>query len=71
LPEIFLLQAGQCGNQMGTRFLKVLCDENGIGVDGEYCGDSDAQLDRINLFYHGPSGGNCVPRAILFDLEPA
>jgi tubulin beta len=34
----------------------VLCDEHGIGGDGEYCGDSDAQLDRINLFYHEASG---------------
>jgi hypothetical protein len=28
----------------------VFCDENGIGGDGEYCGDDDAQLDRINVF---------------------
>ena len=23
-----------------------------IGGDGEYCGDNDAQLGRINVFYH-------------------
>jgi tubulin beta len=34
-----------------------LCDENGISGDGEYCGDNDAQLDRINVFYHEASGG--------------
>jgi len=28
----------------------VLCDENEIGGGGEYCGDNDAQLDRINVF---------------------
>jgi hypothetical protein len=33
------MQAGQCGNQTGTEFKKVLYDENGIGGDGEYCGD--------------------------------
>jgi hypothetical protein len=22
------------------------------GGDGEYCGDNDAQLGRINVFYH-------------------
>ena len=43
---------------------------HGIGGDGEYCGDNDAQLDRINVFYHEASGGKCVPRAVLFDLEP-
>jgi hypothetical protein len=29
-----------------------LCDEHGIGGDGEYCGDNDEQLDRINVLYH-------------------
>jgi tubulin beta len=48
----------------------VLCDEHGIGGDGEYCGDNDAQLGRINVFYHEASGGKYVPRAVYFDLEP-
>jgi tubulin beta len=64
------MQAGQCGCQMGTRFWEVVCDEHGIGGDGEYFGDSDAQLGRINLFYHEAHGGKYVPRAVLFDLEP-
>ena len=68
--EIVHMQAGQCGNQMGTKFWEVVCDEHGIGGDGEYCGDNDAQLDRINVFYHEASGGKYVPRAVLFDLEP-
>jgi tubulin beta len=46
----------------------VLCDEHGIGSDGEYCGDNDAQLDRINAFYHEASGDKYVPRAVLFDF---
>jgi tubulin beta len=47
------MQAGQCGNQMGTEFQEVLCDEHGIGGDGEYRGgDNDAQLGRINVFCH-------------------
>jgi hypothetical protein len=32
--------------------------------------DNDAQLDRINVLYHGAFGGKYVPRAVLFDLEP-
>jgi hypothetical protein len=28
---------------MGAKFLEVVCDENGIGGDGEYCGDKDSQ----------------------------
>jgi hypothetical protein len=31
-------------------FGEVVCDENGIDGGGEYCGDNDAQLDRINVF---------------------
>jgi hypothetical protein len=26
-----------------------MCDEHGIGGDGECCGGNDAQLDRINV----------------------
>jgi tubulin beta len=48
----------------------VVCDENGIGGSGEYCGDNDAHLDFINVFYHEASGGKYVPRAVLFDLGP-
>jgi len=47
-----------------------LCDEHGIGGDREYCGDNDAQLGRINVFYHEASGDKYVPRTVLFDLEP-
>jgi hypothetical protein len=58
---------------MGTKFWEVVCDENGIGVSGEYYGDNDdndAQLDRISVLYHEASGGEYVPRAVLFNLEP-
>jgi tubulin beta len=48
----------------------LVCGENGIGGDGKYCGDNNAQLDRINVFYHEAQGGNYVPRAVLMDLEP-
>ena len=62
------MQAGQCGNQMGTDFQVVLCDENGIGGDGEYCGDNDAQLGLINVLYNETSGKEYVFRAVLFVL---
>jgi tubulin beta len=50
--------------------LEVLCDENGIGGSGEYCGDNDAHLDSINVFYRDALSGKFVPRAVLFVLEP-
>jgi tubulin beta len=40
---------------------------HGIGSDSEYCGDNDAQLDRISVFYHEASGGKYVPRTVLFE----
>jgi tubulin beta len=57
---------------MGTKFWEVVCDEHGIGGDcgGKYSGGNDAQLGRINVFYHVASGGKYVPCTVLFDLEP-
>jgi tubulin beta len=52
---------------MGTKFWEVVCDEHGIGGDGEYCGGNDAQLARIGKATR-PKAVN-VPRAMLFDLE--
>ena len=50
--------------------LEVVCDEHGFGGSGEYCGNNDAHLDRINVFYHEALGGKYVPCAVLFDLKP-
>jgi hypothetical protein len=50
----------------------VVCHENGIGGSGEYCGDNDSHLGRINVFHHKALGGKYkyVPRAVLYDLDP-
>jgi tubulin beta len=45
---------------MGIKLWKVVCDEQGIGGSGKFCGDNDAQLDRINVFYHEALGGNRI-----------
>jgi tubulin beta len=50
--------------------LEVVYGENRIGGSGEYCGQNDAHLGRIIMFYHKASGGKYMPRAVLFDLEP-
>ena len=42
----------------------------GINAKGEYKGDSDVQLERINVYYNVTDKGRYVPRAILVDLEP-
>ncbi|CAM9806125.1 unnamed protein product, partial [Lampetra planeri] len=70
MREIVHIQAGQCGNQIGAKFWEVISDEHGIDPTGSYHGDSDLQLERINVYYNEASGGKFVPRAILVDLEP-
>jgi tubulin beta len=64
------MQASQCGSRMGTEFLEVVCDENGIRGDGKNFGDNDAKFGRICVFYHEASGGKHIPCALLYDLEP-
>jgi len=70
MREIVHLQVGQCGNQIGSKFWAGISEEHGIDATGSYKGDSDLQLERINVYYNEASGGKYVPRAILVDLEP-
>ena len=49
--EIVHLQAGQCGNQIGSKFWEIVSDEHGLHPDGTYNGDSDLQLERIEVKY--------------------
>uniref|UniRef100_A0A9J8A5K9 Tubulin, beta 2A class IIa n=1 Tax=Cyprinus carpio carpio TaxID=630221 RepID=A0A9J8A5K9_CYPCA len=70
MREIVHIQAGQCGNQIGAKFWEVISDEHGIDPTGSYQGDSELQLERINVYYNEASGNKFVPRAILVDLEP-
>ncbi|XP_037061722.1 tubulin beta-4B chain-like [Peromyscus leucopus] len=51
-------------------FWEVISDEHGIDPTGSYHGDSDLQLERINVYYNEAAGNKYVPRAILVDLEP-
>jgi len=70
MREIVHVQAGQCGNQIGTKFWEVICEEHGLSPDGYYVGDTNSQLDRINVYYSEASDKRYVPRAVLVDLEP-
>ncbi|VFQ69428.1 unnamed protein product [Cuscuta campestris] len=75
MREILHIQGGQCGNQIGSKFWEVICDEHGIDTTGRYKGgdaDSpgDLQLERIDVYFNEAPGGRYVPRAVLMDLEP-
>ena len=60
MREIVHLQAGQCGNQIGSKFWEVISDEHGIDPTGTYHGDSDLQLERINVYYNEVSKSLCT-----------
>jgi len=70
MREILHMQAGQCGNQIGAKFWEVVCEEHGVDPTGTYKGDSDLQLEKINVYFNEAAGGRYVPRAVLLDLEP-
>ncbi|GLT90947.1 hypothetical protein SLE2022_088620 [Rubroshorea leprosula] len=69
MKEILHIQGGQCGN-IGAKFWEVVCDEHGIDPTGRYNGNSDLQLERVNVYYNEASCGRFVPHAVLMDLEP-
>ena len=51
---------------------QVICDEHGIDPTGTYCGDSDLQLERINVYYNEASGGAlplCYLRNPVYPLD--
>ncbi|KAM2565056.1 hypothetical protein TB1_007735 [Malus domestica] len=69
MREILHIQGGQCGNQISTKFWEVVCAEHGIDGTRRYEGDSELQLEMINVYYNEASCGRYVPRAMLMDLE--
>lgn len=70
MREIVHIQAGQCGNQIGCKFWELISMEHGISPTGQYVGDDDEQLQRVNVYFNEGYGGRYVPRAICTDLEP-
>ncbi|KAH9411778.1 tubulin beta chain [Ordospora pajunii] len=70
MREIIHLQTGQCGNQVGCKFWETISGEHGIDQTGRYVGESENQLERINVYYNEASSKKYVPRAVLIDLEP-
>lgn len=72
MREIVHIQAGQCGNQIGSEFWKQLCAEHAISPDG-LLEDVDGQAtagDRKDVFFYQADDEHYIPRAILLDLEP-
>ena len=48
----------------------MISPEHGVDKTGQYVGQSEHQLERINVFFNEVGRDRYVPRAILADLEP-
>ncbi|KAK0897444.1 gamma-tubulin [Friedmanniomyces endolithicus] len=68
--EIITLQAGQCGNSVGSQFWQQLCQEHGIDQSGNLADYAVEGGDRKDVFFYQSDDTRYVPRAILLDLEP-
>ncbi|KAH6617290.1 Tubulin/FtsZ, GTPase domain-containing protein [Chaetomium tenue] len=68
--EIITVQAGQCGNSIGSEFWQQLCQEHGINQDGNLEEFATEGGDRKDVFYYQSDDTRYIPRAILIDLEP-
>ncbi|MCP9265623.1 beta-tubulin [Dirofilaria immitis] len=51
MGDIIHIQAGRCGNNIGTKFWEIISDEHGIEPDGTYKGDSPLQLEHIGTYF--------------------
>ncbi|XP_076629472.1 tubulin beta-1 chain-like isoform X2 [Colletes latitarsis] len=69
MREIVNVQLGQCGNNVGGKFWEGIIDEHGLSPDGIFCGESDLQLQRINVYFTEAPGYRFVPRSVLVDLD--
>ncbi|KAJ1513351.1 gamma-tubulin [Coelomomyces lativittatus] len=68
--ELITLQVGQCGNQIGNEFWKLLCAEHGIAPDGILEDFATEGGDRKDVFFYQADDEHYIPRALLLDLEP-
>jgi len=70
MREIVQIQAGQCGNQIGSKFWEVMCDEHNLDKTGKFVGGDRSLIERINVYFNTVRETRFVPRCILVDLEP-
>ena len=47
----------------------LFSDEHGIDPTGAYSGESDLQLERINVYYNEATGGKYVPRVSQIEMS--
>eukprot|EP01080_Neovahlkampfia_damariscottae_P006875 gene6875-11037_t len=70
MREIVCVQAGQAGNQIGSKFWEVISEEHAIDQVGNYKGKNDVLKDGLNVYFTETKKGRYVPRSVFVDLEP-
>nr|AHV91030.1 beta-tubulin [Paramikrocytos canceri] len=70
MREIIHIQVGQCGNQIGTKFWEMLCEEHNISINGAFVGENPLRRERLNVYFTEATKDRHVPRSICTDLEP-
>ena len=50
------------------QFWEVISDEHGIDACGAYNGDSDSQLERVNVYYNEATGNSIKNEFILYNV---
>ncbi|KFD71151.1 hypothetical protein M514_05007 [Trichuris suis] len=70
MREIICLQIGQCGNQVGSRFWELLCEEHSIQHDGSLTAATELQKEMLTVYFNMLETGRLIPRSVLVDLEP-
>jgi len=83
MREIVHVQAGQAGNQVGSKFWEVISQEHAISPNGIFDEPGDLKeggfqetqkehelLDHIDVYFSEASSKRYVPRAVMMDLEP-
>ncbi|CDW51932.1 Beta-tubulin isotype 2 [Trichuris trichiura] len=70
MREIICLQIGQCGNQVGSRFWELLCNEHSIQHDGSLMAATELQKEMLTVYFNMLETGRLIPRSVLVDLEP-
>nr|CAN75723.1 hypothetical protein VITISV_013096 [Vitis vinifera] len=60
---------GQCRNQIEAQLWEVVHAKHDIDSIGYYQGDTELQLEQVNVYYNEANCGRFMPRAVLMDLE--
>ncbi|KAJ3446225.1 tubulin beta chain-related [Anaeramoeba flamelloides] len=70
MNQVISIFVGECGNQIGNEYWKLVAQEHGLDTNGIYRGDQDNQLDNIHILFDTQSSEKHVARSIHVDLDP-